>query len=363
MERTNGYVVGRKSAYGISTWAVKVRQRGHELEGQKILVASIAKGVTLSNGLDVDFFVGSRSGQTMATDVAPKGVASERKKEMTLVLRKWSAGLTVALILAIFAVGVAFKLHRYEPIRNFIVETRAEWALDSIRKLTADQIITDEVVRAAVRDSRWSNLRGASWAAREAVFADHQCPIFNIGYEDVDEVCNTARYSERTIEGNVWYERVGIPVSIAPTIVAMRTELYRIGRVYLVSPANLRAVYEAKKGVVVDEFRRLSDEDKQKFKFLISAALESFSQFRDDEAARAKYASYIHLENVWRADKTDSLDPFSAWQDQGQALQERVADIDLYLFAGRRHAEGGDELVSAYIEIAYDLLGELAAAK
>lgn len=275
-------------------------------------------------------------------------------------VRKLTVALVVALAVIIASVAI-FKPYR-QPIRNFIVEKRAGWALDAIRKLTADQIITDDVVRATIResDNRWGNLRGASWAAREAVFEKHQCYIFSIGYDNVENVCNTARYSEGRTNGNVWYEDEGIPVTIAPVIAEMRDELYRISRAYLASPDNLRTVFEVKKRVIVDEYGRQPVEKRQELQTLLTTAIGAFEQFRDDNTARVKYTHYVELENVWRADKSNSLDAFSAWQESGKELSEAVADMSLYLFAGRRWAEGGNELVSVYIEIMNDLKNALA---
>lgn len=352
--RMSGYVVGRKELDQVAGWRIARKTR----EGRVnyfVPDAEIAEGIELYPSLDVTFTAETRDGRKYALNVEPKPAF-----KMEESMRKMKRGLIAALMLAIIAVMGIWKPHHQEPLRGWIVETRAVWALGSIRRLTADQIITDEVVREAIRDNRWGNLRGASWAARWQMFNEHQCHIFDIGgYEDVEKTCNIARYSEGNTTRNPWYENAGIPVSIAPTIAQMRTELYSIARSYLMTPTNVRAVYEAKQRVIIDEFRQLSDEDKQSFLGMLNEAIASFEQFRDDESARVKYANYIRLENAWRANESDSLEPFRAWQDAGATLRTAVTDESFYLFAGRRHAEGGDELISAYIEIMHDLASQL----
>lgn len=257
-----------------------------------------------------------------------------------------STALTIASV-------TFFKSEQYQSIRARIVEARAVIALEKIRKLTADQIITDEVVGKTIRenDAYLGYLRGASWAAREAVFGKHQCYIFNLGYSDIEGVCNTARYSEGLTNKNVWYENKGIPVSIAPIIAEMRKELYQIGRTFLANPENLRSSFEAKTDIIIDEYKQLSNKKKQAFQDMISIAAITFEQFRDDDLARSKYTRYIELEKLWQVDESDSLDLFSAWEKSEKELDMAVVNKELYLFAGRRWAEGGDKLIFAYIDI------------
>ena len=271
-------------------------------------------------------------------------------------------GLIAALILVIIALVGIFKPHHNETVRGWIVETRAERMLDSIRQLTANQIVSDEMVRAAVRNG--SHLRSASWAAREAVFTANQCQIFSVGFDkSVEEMClpaSMALYYEGTSHGEWVEENKGIPAFLLTDFFPQaRAAIYETARSYLMTPAKVRAIYEAKYDVLVDEFQYLSDEDKQMFLGMLNVAIASFEQFRDDEPTRVKYAHYIRLENAWRADKSDSLDPFSAWRGAGATLRAVVVDESFYLFAGRRHAEGGDDLVSAYIGIMRDLVSQL----
>lgn len=268
-------------------------------------------------------------------------------------MRKLKLGLVTTFILVIIALMGIFKPYQHEPIRSWIVEIRAEWALDSIRTLTADQIITDEVVREVVRNR--FHLWSASRAAREAVFAEHQCQIFSIVYDDVEQICHVARYGEGVTTYNPWYERVGIPVSIAPTIAEMRDEVYRIGRNYLMTPANVRAVYEAKRSIIAEEYHLLPDEGKQRLLELLSIAIAAFEQFRDDDTVSTLYSDYIRLENAWRVRESAADPVLYEWVDAGAVFRTAVVDESLYLFAGRRHAEGGDELISTYIEIMQDL--------
>lgn len=356
--RFEGFVVGKQTVQQQRGWKIGRRTRRGKVNSFAP-ETEVVEGFEIFAGAEVTFSTEMRDGRSFALNVQPK------PQQMEDSMRKLKLGLVAALILVTIALVEIFKPHHSEPIRNWIVEIRAERALDSVRKLAADQIISDDVVRASVRgfDASWggpTSLRSISWAARWQVFNEHQCYIFNTGgYDDVERTCNVARYSEGRTDHNVWYEGAGIPVSIAPAIAEMRTELYRIGRSYLVNPANLRAIYDAKKEVVIDEYRQLSDKDKQAFLELLSTAIAAFEQFRDDETARSLYAEYIRLENAWRAYESDSLDSFRAWQDAGATLRTAVAGESFYLFAGRRYAEGGDELVYAYIEIMSNLASRL----
>jgi len=351
--RFEGFVVGKQTVRQQKGWKIGRRTRKGKVNNFAP-ETEIVEGFEMFAGAEVTFSTEKRDERMYALNVQPKTATMEDS------MQKMKLGLIATLILTMIALVGIFKPHHNETVRDRIVETRAEWALDSIRQLIADQIVTDEVVQAAIRDNRWNNLRGASWAARWQMFNEHQCHIFDVGgYENIETTCNIARYSEGNTIRNSWYEDAGIPVSIAPTIAEMRTELYRIARNYLMTPANVRTVYEAKQSVIIDEYRQLSDEDKQAFLEMFNAAIASFEQFRDDELARVKYADSIRLENEWREYEGYCCEVLSAWQDAERYLAEHVSDLRLYQFAGRRHAEGGDELISAYIEIMRDLASQL----
>lgn len=358
--RFEGFVVGKQTVRQQKGW--KIGRRTHNGKVNYFAPETeIVEGFEVFAGAEVTFSTETRDGRPFALNVQPK-TATQMEDSM----RNMKLGLIAALILVIVALVGIFKPHHQEPIRGWIVEMRAERMLNSIRTLTADQLITSEVVRAAVRGAHgWGpGSRSSSWAAREAVFMANQCQIFSVGFDrTVEDMClpaGMALYYEGTTHGEWVEENKGIPARLLTDFFPQaRAAIYETARNYLMTPANVRAVYEAKRDVAIDEFRQLSDEDKQAFLRILNAAIASFEQFRDDESARVKYAHYIRLENAWRADESDSLDPFRAWRDAGATLHTAVTDESFYLFAGRRHAEGGDQLISAYIEIMRDLASQL----
>jgi len=139
--RLEGFVVGRQTVRQQRGWKIGRRTR----RGKTNYFApetAIVEGFEMSANAEVTFLPEIRDGRPFALNVQPKTATMEGS------MRKLKLGLIVAIVLVAIALVGIFKPHRYEPIRNWIVETRAEWTLDSIRQLTADQIITDEVVRA-----------------------------------------------------------------------------------------------------------------------------------------------------------------------------------------------------------------------
>lgn len=311
----------------------------------------IVEGFEVFPGAEMTFSTEMRDGRQCALNVQPK--TAQMMEDSMRILK---LGLITILVLVIITLVGVFKPHHHEPIRNWIVEIRAGWMMDSIRQLAADQIITDEVVRAAIRDNRWGNLRGASWAAREAVFMANQCLIFSVGFdESVEEMClpeGKALYHEGSTNGAWVEEHEGIPAFLLTDFFPQaRKAIFEIVRDYLMTRANVRATYEAKLDVALDEYRRLSDQDKQAFRELLLKAMEAFHQFLVDDDARTLYNEYMRLEDAWHANESDSLEPLGAWEDAGVALRSAITDESFYLFAGRRHAEGGDELVLTYLEI------------
>lgn len=359
-KRVDGFVVGKDKVRGQDTWKVRVKDEGSSLNGCKLLVASVWPGVTLARSMDVSFSI---SGQTHAVNVAPCGVNTEGYPDMRKRNRFTIAGIGVLLVLVLAALAGAFNLHRYEPIRDFIVELRADWALDSVRELVADEVITDDVVRVAIRNG--SHLRSASWAAREEVFAEHQCYIFGLElYDDAAKTCHEVHYYEGSDDPWV-YKKTGVPSAVtAEFLPETRKILFGIAREHLMTPANTWAVYRAKREVALDEFERLDTEAQENLVYTLIAGIGAFEQFRDDAAARAAWHKFLELENEWMATDWGSDQYDAAW-DAMQAQEEIFFPMlgeqrDLYLFAGRRHMEGGDELIDAYIEIGYDLIGHLS---
>lgn len=269
-----------------------------------------------------------------------------------------------ALTMCVVGAAVAtFKPQQYEPVRNFLVEMRVDSALSKIYQLTADQLINDEVIRSAVRGGVDGYLYDVSRKVRETVFEQHQCPAFGLGmYDDVESVCYNARYSEGQTVDNYWYDELGIPLSIAEQIAEMRVVVYGIGREYLQTPENLQAVFNAKSDVAIDEFGKLSSDEKVAFTTLVVDIVSTLEEFLSDADARIAHAEYLKAEEAWRAswdlEERTSV-PYEYMTEKGEQLRGVVENMDLYLFVARRHAEGGDDLVTAYLDGMRKLLAQI----
>ena len=73
MDRVKGFVVGSKrNSQGKIIWTVRVKQNGHDFNGQKLPVASIQDDIKLAQGLNVDFMIGEMNGHD--GQPAPKAV-------------------------------------------------------------------------------------------------------------------------------------------------------------------------------------------------------------------------------------------------------------------------------------------------
>jgi hypothetical protein len=355
--RFDGFVVGKQTVRQQRGWKIgrKTRQgRVHYFAPE----AEIAEGLEIRPGLEVVFLTEMREERMYALNVQPKPAHMEES------MRKLKLGLIAAIILAIVALVGVFKPYHSDPIRGWIVETRAQITLWSIKRLGVDDIIRDGVVRAAISQNRWGDLRGASWAAREEVFRVNQCQVFSIGYENPDETCDYALYYEGS--NNPWVqERHGIPTNITSTFFpAARATIYRTVRTHLASPQNLRAMYLAKKGVIVDEFRRLSPEDQLNFLVQLSGGIRSFIQFQTDTGARLAREHLLAADEAWsaaleRGREEERRVVHAAYYKAFEDLAAMVDDWQVFMFAGRRFGEGGDALIAMYIEVMKDLQATL----
>lgn len=85
--RISGYVLGHDMIQGEKVWKVRVKQDGHELYGKKFIVASTHNDITLAQGMNVSFVLGSfqEKGKNIekAVDVAPSIVHNRKEKEKT----------------------------------------------------------------------------------------------------------------------------------------------------------------------------------------------------------------------------------------------------------------------------------------
>lgn len=75
-DRVKGYVLGQDKADGVLLWKVRVTDEFSPFLGEKLFVASVKNNVSLAQGLEVDFIVGTFTGRNKeayhkVVDVAP----------------------------------------------------------------------------------------------------------------------------------------------------------------------------------------------------------------------------------------------------------------------------------------------------
>ena len=349
MKRIEGYVVGRKSAYGISTWAVKVQQSGHSLDGQKLIVASIARGVTLSNGLNVDFLTANRSTQIMATDVAPRGVASERIKSMRKPVWIAIIGMVASSLIGLFV----FKPWELKSLQDQFIEFKVATVLKQFENMSFVDMVPDSVLRQAILDRH-----GGTYGARKAVWDKHLCgPMWNdthdsrIGNES--SKCFDSLYSSG-YQGpdNVWYKNAGISVSIAPVVEKIRGIAAEKARDYLRDPERLEAFYNQREQVILQALSELKPEDREHYK----GAIKAFEQYLLNPEIKEALGVYLKAQDEWlNGEKWTGRSVNPAYEKYDWAAQNLRTVTDGYsevaMFAARREAEGGTKLLLTYIRL------------
>lgn len=75
-DRVRGYVIGKDKADGVLLWKVRVTDEFSPFLGEKLFVASVKDNISLAQGLEVNFIVGTFTGRNKDTyykviDVAP----------------------------------------------------------------------------------------------------------------------------------------------------------------------------------------------------------------------------------------------------------------------------------------------------
>lgn len=266
--------------------------------------------------------------------------------------------------------GLSFDLHGQidaQPLllqaaRGMLLE-RAQQALNAVRGLSPQQLLSEEVARAVVRDQRWGTLRGLTWAAREEVFTTYQCDIF-AHHPDPDNTCWSARAFERSDA-----EHRGVPVEIMPAIRSMRTELYDLGRMHLMQPDNLQSTYERVRPAMIDEFSQLFYNEQQTFLSVINGGIVVAERLYEPTVVEL-VETYLVAEAAWRrnSELPESLrsqngpDHFGLMQAADVALSAEI-DSAWALFFNRRHAEGGPTLVNTYHEIMTDFFTAVGAER
>jgi hypothetical protein len=66
-KRISGFVIARDGTTDKPVWKVRVKQPGHALDGQKLIVASAHDDIALAKGLNVNFLIGTVDNQQNAS--------------------------------------------------------------------------------------------------------------------------------------------------------------------------------------------------------------------------------------------------------------------------------------------------------
>lgn len=230
---------------------------------------------------------------------------------------------------------------------------QAESILTLISRLTPADLLTESLARAAVRDlaQYGPNFEGMSYGAREEMFAQFQCVLFE-HYPEPEQAC----WAARAFEGSE-AEHVGIPKEIMPAISEMRTELYDLGRNYLAKPTNLQTTYIRFEGVMVEEFNHLAYRDQTTFIENMNAGRKTVSRFYEPVVQDAVKA-YLAAELSFIISGGSSEDARTAFVSARDTL-DKLVDRPWALFLARRDHEGGPALVAAYGEVIVDFITAL----
>jgi len=366
MKRIDGYVVGPKTVRGSKTWSVMVKHKGHPRDGQKLTVTSVAPRVTLFPSLDVDFYVREQTGQSIVTDVAPRGT----KREGNRMMRKYSiaifGGVTVLLL-----ASLAVFWSQASVIKNAFEVMKVQQVLDRIETIAFETMVPDSVIVQAIE-------RGAdAYAAREAVFDKHLCSVFGDLHRDHGK-CYNALYSSGIIEGNYWYEKTGIPIGASPIVEGIRNKALTKWREFQRDPGKLISAYKLKKDLIVKTYRSLNGQRVGDINGMLISANRSFKRFYDADV-QAAYLAYMEAKNLWdeshylkwavgrpgteeelRKQQDDAQShSYRLVSDASAALSKIVPDMYWTLYAGRRHKDTGKVLVATYVAISNDLLKEI----
>lgn len=234
--------------------------------------------------------------------------------------------------------------------------------LEEMVNLTPGDIITGDMVRAAVRGKGWGTIRGISRAAREEVFDQFQCTIFT-HFPNPESECNLMLGYEAPHLNERYTDVSRLPSQLPAFSREMRQLIFGVGRTYLKSPENLRAVYELHVDVAVDEFNTLFFEGQQEFRLLLQSMLTAVEESRNNESQdllEAATKARRELSNISDRDSTAYQEARAVLEAAESARDNVIADIASLEFINRRYVEGGPDLVTAYEEIFRDMLSRIS---
>lgn len=238
-----------------------------------------------------------------------------------------------------------------------------ESKLAAMANLQPEDFISEDMVRAAVRGEGWGDWRSASWAAREQVFGEFQCSIFE-HFERPDAECYRLLATEADKPNGSYARYSSLPAELPVLSRQMRQLIYGVGRTYLKSSENLQTVYEQHVNVAVDEFNRLFFADQEKFRSMLQTMITAIEESRDPqttEVLQAVEQAEYELRNI--PDRKDERyqPALETLRDARTARDETISDLLSLEFINRRFIEGGPDLVTAYEEIFTDLLGRVTS--
>lgn len=220
----------------------------------------------------------------------------------------------IVLFFSVFVVVAAIAVSVMAAVDSSIIKV-AEVKLRSLEQIGFNNLVPDQLIRrqvqAVIKDiSRMSYdvSYQVNAAARQEAFKFHFCNMFADG-----DQCYDACYAAWSDSGESqrWrVEKLGVPVELMSLLQKLRTRLMEKGREYLSQPDNVRAFYQAKKLIIIEEMSRHPE-------------------------CRQEILSWL--------------------QGVEKAFQGEGDDSYAFRFAERRRSEGGNDLVQAYIDIAQDL--------
>jgi hypothetical protein len=359
MERIPGYLVGKDPVRGVMTWVVKINDEKNPSFGKKLLVASTADGVALSGGLSVDFIIGDRNGSPVAVDVAPRGIKEQGRKD-EMKRSKWLVRSILTLILLTVA---TFAVSIYQgPIGSAVADTMIRYSMTSalarVEKMPFQEMVTGETVAKVVKDQHVG-----VYAGKSVLLERELClPVFGELY--TGNRCWWALYYSHGADGtpNEAYAKRGIPDTSGPVIDGIRNAMLEKAREYLRDPQRLKAFYESMKQSAVSAYRSLPAEHREVLATRLDGVVRAFEHFYDPDV-QVLYAEYSKANAAWwtsprgvygsEVDRKH-MELFKAMRVEEDKLRELSPDFHSTLMAGRRHVEGGKELVAMWIWVLKD---------
>ena len=251
-----------------------------------------------------------------------------------------------------------------------ILEARAKSKLSEMTTLEPSDIITESLIRSAMRlQYGRHDVRHVSRAAREHVFESYQCAIFE-GFKNREKFCHDLRYEETN---HVWREptdrdfqwrlrgKLAFPDEIRIAAFQMRKKIFAVGRNYLKNPENLRLVFDTHLDVILEEYSTFTFSEQQDFRDLIARLIVATDAQSDVELLA--HLSEVRQAHGWEGSGEATRLGWSYIADvnssAGTEFKEWETDVQSIEFIYRRSVDGGSSLVAMYKEILTELQGQI----